>query len=205
MKGRLSLALSVTAVVVAVLGATPFGRAAGERLAAAVPYAKTAGYAKFAGDSTKLNGRKSTLAGAPGTIPVVGKTGKLPASIGTVGLQGPQGLKGDKGAKGDKGDEGDKGDKGDTGAAGATSVVVRTAQSGPGLNPTGFAASQCAPGERATGGGVLAVNIPFTEHKVVNSYPVPQTGTPTGWGGTVVANAADADAVVVAYAICAAP
>jgi hypothetical protein len=94
------LVLSITAVVVAVAGATPPGRAAGERLAAAVPFAKRAGFAKFAGDASKLNGRRSTRAGAPGTIPVVGTNGKLPVSIGAVGPPGPPGTKGDTGPKG---------------------------------------------------------------------------------------------------------
>jgi hypothetical protein len=85
MKQRAPLILSATALAVAVLGTTPLGHAAGERLAAIPPFAKTSGYAKFAGDATKLNGRRSTLAGAPGTIPVVSKAGKLPTSIGAVG------------------------------------------------------------------------------------------------------------------------
>jgi hypothetical protein len=50
-------------------------------LVSAVPYAKTAGFAKFAGDSSKLNGRKSALNGTPGTIVAVGKSGKLPGSL----------------------------------------------------------------------------------------------------------------------------
>lgn len=83
MRQRLPLAISLAALVVAVLGSTPFGRAASDRVAKAVVpgYAKTAGYAKFAGDSTKLNGRKSALSGAPGTILAVGSSGKLPASL----------------------------------------------------------------------------------------------------------------------------
>jgi hypothetical protein len=81
---RAPFILSATALVVAVLGATPLGHAAGELVTAVPPFAKTAGYAKFAGSSTKLNGHKSALSGAPGTIPVVGPDGKLPASIGAV-------------------------------------------------------------------------------------------------------------------------
>jgi hypothetical protein len=105
-KGKLSVALSAAALLVAVLGATPPGRAAGDRLAAVVPFAKTAGYAKFAGDSSKLNGRRSTFAGVPGTIPVVGKNGRLPASLGAVGQQGPKGDRGEQGADGHAGGPG---------------------------------------------------------------------------------------------------
>jgi hypothetical protein len=91
MRQRVPLILSMTALIIAVLGATPFGRAAGDAVSAVVPFAKSANYAKLAGNSSKLNGRKSTVKGAPGTIPVVGKDGKLPASLGAVGPQGPAG------------------------------------------------------------------------------------------------------------------
>jgi hypothetical protein len=130
------LLLSATALVVAVLGTTPLGQAAGSRLAAIPPFSKTAGYAKFAGDSTRLNGRRSSLAGAPGTIPVVGASGKLPASIGVVGAQGSTGPKGDRGPKGDKGD------KGSTGAAGAA---------GP-AGPPGISGYQLVTGTNGTTG-----------------------------------------------------
>lgn len=85
MRQRAPIVLSCAAIAVAVLGATPIGHAAGERLAAVVPFAKTAGNAQ------KLNGHRSSVAGAPGTIPVVGKNGKLPAAVGAVGPPGPPG------------------------------------------------------------------------------------------------------------------
>ena len=47
-----------------------------------------------------LNGRRSTLSGAPRTIPVVGANGKLPASLGAIGPQGPAGPQGPKGEVG---------------------------------------------------------------------------------------------------------
>ena len=107
MRSRLPLVLSACALLVALLGATPLGHAADRAIHAVPPFAKTASFAKFAGNASKLNGRKSTLKGAPGTIPVIGANGKLPASIGAVGP---------------KGDPGDKGPKGDTGAAGPSGV-----------------------------------------------------------------------------------
>jgi hypothetical protein len=94
MRNRTAVILSGTALVVAVLGATPLGNAA---VHAVVPFAKQAG------NAAKLNGHRSSLKGAPGTVPVVGRNGKLPASLGAVGPQGPAGPKGDKGAKGDAG------------------------------------------------------------------------------------------------------
>lgn len=100
MRNRLPIVISACALLVAVLGATPLGHAAGKAIQAIPPFAKTAGYAKISGNSALLNGRKSTLVGTPGTIPVVGKDGKLPASIGAVGPQGPAGPKGDQGSSG---------------------------------------------------------------------------------------------------------
>jgi hypothetical protein len=163
MKG--SIALSATALMTAILGATPLGHAAGERLAAAVPFAKTAGYAKFAGDSTRLNGRRSTLKGVPGTIPVVGKTGKLPVSIGAVGPQGPtgdkgeKGGKGEKGEKGDKGEKGEKGEKGDTGSPGVSSPQYVFGESANDSNPAKSASAPCPPGKRVVGGGGYATAL----------------------------------------------
>jgi hypothetical protein len=103
MRHRTSIVLSSTALVAAVLGVTPLGNAAVHRIAAVVPFAKQAG------NAAKLNGRRSTLNGAPRTIPVVGANGKLPASLGAVGPQGPAGPKGDRGPKGDPGPKGDTG------------------------------------------------------------------------------------------------
>lgn len=100
MRHRTSIVLSSTALVVAVLGVTPLGNAAVSRIAAVVPFAKQAG------NAAKLNGRRSSLNGAPRTIPVVGANGKLPASLGAIGPQGLAGPKGDRGPAGPKGDTG---------------------------------------------------------------------------------------------------
>lgn len=101
MRQRAAVALSITSLVVAVLAATPLGQAAGTRLAAAIPpFAKTAGFARLSGNSSKLNNHRSTLRGLPGTIPVVGTDGKLPTSLGAIGPQGQAGPKGDRGPAG---------------------------------------------------------------------------------------------------------
>ena len=100
MRPRAPIVLSSVALVVAVLGATPLGQAAGDTISNVVPFAKSAGFAKLSGNAAKLNGRRSTLSGAPGTIPVVGKDGKLPAEIGAVG---PRGLQGERGLQGPAG------------------------------------------------------------------------------------------------------
>jgi hypothetical protein len=191
MRDRLPIVLSVSALLVAVFGATPVGHAAGRAIHAAPPFAKTAAYAKVAGDSAKLNGRKSTLAGAPGTIPVVGKDGKLPASIGAVGPQGPTGPKGDKGTSGAKG------------APGLAGVhIVRDAHTYNTPNGIVDWSTFCPVGEIVTGGGGLVqqynssgfvgilpiVGIQFQDRSVLIQGP------PVASAGTVVVNA---------FAICA--
>jgi hypothetical protein len=104
MRQRAPLVLSITALVVAVLAATPLGQATVSKVAAKIPpFARTAGFARLSGNSNKLNNHKSTLRGLPGTIPVVGANGKLPASIGAVGVQGPAGPAGPKGDNGAQG------------------------------------------------------------------------------------------------------
>lgn len=100
MNQRLPLILSTTALVVALVGSTPLGRAAESALEQVVPRAKTADFAANAG---KLNGHRSSLNPRRGQIPVVGDGGKLPASLGAVGPQGPTGEKGDPGPAGASG------------------------------------------------------------------------------------------------------
>lgn len=97
MRQRAPIVLSSAALVVAVFGSTPVGQAVSSRIP---PFARTSGFAKVAGNSANLNGRHSTLSGAPGTIPVVGRNGKLPASLGAVGPQGERGPQGPAGTAG---------------------------------------------------------------------------------------------------------
>jgi hypothetical protein len=111
------------------------------------PFAKTAGYAKVAGNSTKLNSRRSTLKGAPGTIPVVGPNGKLPAAIGAVGPQGPQGPKGDPGAKGSPGTAGATGDPGTSGYEIVTASTANDSTNAKSISVP------CPTGKKAVGGG----------------------------------------------------
>ena len=176
MRERLPLVLSASALLVALLGTTPLGHAAGRAIHAVPPFAKTAGYAKFAGDSTKLNGRRSTFAGIPGSIPVVGRNGKLPASIGAVGPQGPQG------------ERGLKGDKGDQGATGISELETVSATSpSSSLDSRTFGLS-CPAGKVMLGGGAgigpytfgeaLVSNVP-TGKPASGIYAVAYETTPT--------------------------
>ena len=91
---RVSLMLSSAALVIALLGATPLGRAAGSVASKVVPYAKRSGYATNAG---AVAGIKAARKPAAGKLMPLGPNGKFPASVGAVGpagQQGPPGLSG---------------------------------------------------------------------------------------------------------------
>jgi hypothetical protein len=191
MQNRLPVVLSATALLVAVFGATPLGHAAGRAIHAVPPFAKTASFAKFAGNASKLNGRKSTLGGAPGTIPVVGKNGKLPTSIGAVGPQGAQGPPGPKGLTGLTGPAGLKGATGPAGPPGTPgSPGAAGLQGPPGISGwqyvvvgIGLAShtsqtwtANCPSGKKVLGGGVAGVHDTFLN--LTESGPA---GLATGW------------------------
>jgi hypothetical protein len=137
MKNRLPIALSVTALVVALLGSTGAAEAV----------------ISFAANAGKLRGFAPSKTSKKNTVVVRGANGKIdarsiPASArgatgapGAAGPTGPAGPKGDKGDKGDtgdtgaqglqgiqglKGDKGDKGDTGDVGPVGPTEVLIRS-------------------------------------------------------------------------------
>lgn len=137
MKQRLPLILSITALVVSLLGATPLGQAARSAVSQVVPLARTANYAKNAG---MLNGHSSSSVPRAGQIPVVGRNGKLPATLGAVGPIGPAGA---------------NGPKGDAGAAGVSGYQrVQQQVNAPGGNgKTSSYAVPCPGGKSVLGGG----------------------------------------------------
>jgi hypothetical protein len=85
---RLSLILSCTALVVALLGVTPLGHAASSVASKVVPYAKRSGYATNAG---AVAGIKAARKPTAGRLVPLGPDGKLPASVGAAGPAGKQG------------------------------------------------------------------------------------------------------------------
>ena len=137
MRSRLPLVLSSMALVIAIFGSTPFGRAA---IATAVPLAKRAYLADTAKNAIKVDNIKASRTPTPGMLLPLDASGKLPESIGAVGP---------------KGDKGDKGDKGKTGDSGATKVLVRFSSSVNGVG-TIIATANCLTGEKATGGGYIS-------------------------------------------------
>jgi hypothetical protein len=119
---RLPSILAATALVIALLGATPLGHAARNIVESIPPFAKKANYAPTAGNALRLNGHKASSTGAPGTIPVLNRLGKLPSSINARGPRGPQGPEGSQGTTGPQGQAGPDGAKGDPGPNGTSAL-----------------------------------------------------------------------------------
>jgi hypothetical protein len=182
-----SAVLAVAALTVAVLAASPLGRAA----AMMVLPSNSVGTLQIKPAAvTGAKVKDGTLAAADF------KAGQLPT--GAKGDPGPQGPQGDAGPRGDVGPQGPKGDKGDPGSALSITVRSVTFSLAPGQTDGGF--SFCKAGERATGGGVIFGSS--SGASVTATSPYPLTGTPNQWYGEGHnANAVAVDMTV--YAICA--
>jgi hypothetical protein len=186
MKQRLPLILSSSALIVALLGTTPLGKAAGNAIAKVVPYASKAGFARNAG---KLNGHTSSATPKRGQIPVVGASGKLPASIGAVGPSGPPGA---DGAPGQQGAAGAAGPAGPPGVSGYEQVVTDDVSIGKG-DSSGGADVTCPAGKSVLSGGysISSGLLSSADFKVRDAEPISnqvwrfRAYNPTGKGGTV--------------------
>jgi hypothetical protein len=128
----LPTALSAAALVVAVLGVTPLGSAAVQKIT------KVALFAKNAGKVGNIAASKKPKAGK---LYPLGKGGKFPASVlpnggvGPAGSEGPQGPAGPAGPQGQQGPRGLSGSRGATGPAGAQGPAGVQGPVGP---PGGF-------------------------------------------------------------------
>ena len=91
MRQRLPLVLSAAALVVAVLGSTPVGGAAGAALRDVVPFARNAG---------AVGGIKASRSPRPGQLLPLGADRKCPAGVLPAGTQGPPGPQGPPGVAG---------------------------------------------------------------------------------------------------------
>jgi hypothetical protein len=108
--------------------------------------------------------------------------------------------------EGPPGAAGPKGDPGAPGAPGATSVIARSDTVVGTTSGTARSATvTCPAGQHATGGGVSVANMPQADFKVIGSNPLDVDVPATGWRGTIYPTASDADALIFAYAVCAAP
>jgi hypothetical protein len=183
---RLSLGIAITALLVAVLSATPLGNAAYNALA---PNSVGAKQIKTgAVTNVKLRGDAVTSGKVlNGSLRVVDfKPGQIPA-----------------GPKGDKGDKGDKGAKGDTGSTGLTGVEIVTVNGAPQSGVFTVVSASCPEGKRIIGGGArIAIAGAFYDDVAIeSSYPLTQK-TWQAVGSEV--NATAGNWILTAYAICAA-
>ena len=158
MSSRISLVLSATALVVALLGSTPLGEAARQAIPPLAKHAKTADYATNAG---AVNGLKASRLPRAGRLVPLGADGKFPASIGQVGPAG---------AAGPAGPQGPKGDTGAQGVPGLSAVQIVIANS-VNNNTGGLKETQatCPSGKKVVGGGAQPVSSPGY---FASGYPV---------------------------------
>jgi len=200
---RLPLVLSATALVVAVFGSTPVGHAVGSAIPA---FAKSAGYAKQAGNASALNGIKASKQARPGMLVPLGTDGKFPSSVGLVGPAGPAGPKGDrgdtgavgpKGATGQAGPVGARGPSGPSGVSGWSYLTKGASLSGESFKTVNV---DCPAGKKALGGGV-AVTSGLWATRVIQSAP--SGAAATGWLATVANDASNYTTSFYVWAICA--
>jgi hypothetical protein len=196
MQVRVHSALSVCALVVAVLGWTPLGEAARDAVFPpnsigtlqlrdnAVVSAKLRN-----GSVTGLDVQKGTLTGAHV------KAGTLLASNFRAG-QLPAGAKGDKGDKGQKGDKGDKGPKGDPGLSGLE--VVQSPSTPLAANGSALVRVTCPAGKRAIGGGGHQASAVGGVAYITSTIPID-----TNQWQAAFKNPTGTSAAVWAYAVCA--
>lgn len=176
MKGKTPTIIATTALVVAVLAATPVGQAAG-RFALGKNSVGTAQLKKNAVTSAKVKNHSLLAADF--------RAGQLPA-----GPQGPQGPKGDTGPQGPRG---------------IMQTVQRYApiQSVP-ANSAASSTAWCNQGEIATGGGGFTYDPSYNVY-LVSSAPAPGavSGQPfSGWG-VEVRNPTGSPQNFHAYVVCA--
>ena len=191
MRERLPIVLSASALLVAVFGATPLGHAAGSALHSVPPFAKRAGFARFAGtadNAKRLAGHRASVTPKAGEIPILGLGGKLPMSIGAVGPQGSQGPPGPKGLTGLTGPAGQRGAIGPAGPPGPPGT--NGLQGPPGISGWQYVVvgigllahtsqvwtANCPSGKKVLGGGVAGVHDTF--FNLTESGPA---GQGTGW------------------------
>jgi hypothetical protein len=181
MRRHLPLALSITAVVIAVFGSTPVGEAA-QGLIAQRPTIGTPQLKNGAVTTPKLkNNAVTSLKVLNGSLlPADFKPGTLPS--GPAGPAGPAGPTGPAGPAGP------------TGAPGLSGVQVVTANDS--VNPSSFGGVEatCPAGKVPIGGGVNTANSNFN---ITTSRP--ETG---GWGGRAF-NSACVALNMTTYAVCA--
>ena len=196
MKGRVPLALSSAALVVALFGSTPLGHA----VTTAIP--PLAQHARTADNAAAVTGIKASRLPRPGRLVPLGPDGKLPASVGQVGPQGPKGDPGAAGPAGPAGPRGYQGVPGREGARGPSGISGwQFVTEGFSIKPDLATGAQvwCPNGKKALGGGVAAYGGPYWLSRIVQSAPA---GQATGWIA-MVRNDGISTVTYFVWAICA--
>lgn len=187
-KSKVPTIIAVTALVVAVFGATPLGQAAGKLVlpknsVGAAQLKKNA----VAGKKIAKNAITSVKIKDGSLLAADFKAGQLP--VGPKGDPGPRGL---QGIQGIQGIQGQKGPKGDPGVSGYQLVVGQAVSVGAGQFARGVA--NCPVGKKVVGGGFEA-NVPMA---LDDSAP-DDAGTSWNIHGL---NLAAGGGTFLAYAVC---
>jgi hypothetical protein len=192
-RSKFNSVVAVTALLVAVLGATPLGHAA----ARVVLPSNSVGAPQIKrGAVTSLKVKDGALLAADfkaGQLPQ-GSPG-LQGPKGDPGVAGPAGPKGDTGAQGEPGAKGEtgaagtpgaKGEKGDPGPSGGATAVIRRSNHVVTAGADGWWHADCLAGERATGGGAMFSDV-LPGDAIEMSRPIDKSwvtdtgGVPIGW------------------------
>lgn len=217
-RSKISIAVSLTALVVAVFGSTPLGHAAMDAVLpknsvgttqlkpAAVTSLKVKNGSLLADDfkagqlQAGPQGPKGD-AGPQGPQGMKGDTGAqgLKGATGAQGPAGPKGATGAQGPAGPKGATGAQGPAGPQGAPGATNVAVRTKEVPLAANDNAQTTALCAAGEKVVGGGGALIGVGTAVAMLTGSWP-----DGSGWRVSGK-NTGPFNGTLKAYAVCASP
>ena len=159
MRGRLPIVLSITALVIAVLGSTPVGEAAKNLV---VPRASVG--------TLQLKNNAVTSAKVRNFSLRAGDFGRGELPRGRVGPQGPPGPKGPGGIPGTPGAIGPAGPAGPAGPPGLSALEPVYATSASNTNNTKTLTAVCPTGKRAVGGGAATNPTNATDVAITSSY-----------------------------------
>ena len=160
-RSKFNSIVAVTALVVAVLGATPLGHAAGRVL---LPSNSVGASQLRKSAVTSLKVKDGSLLAADFDTGATGATG----AAGTAGATGP------------------KGDKGDPGPSTGGTAVIRRSNHVVAAGADGWWHADCLAGERATGGGAMFSDV-IPGDAIEMSRPIDPSwvsatgGVPIGW------------------------
>jgi hypothetical protein len=160
--------LAVAALVIAVLGSTPLGEAAGKRVVRVALFAKNA---------DKVDGLNASRSPRPGALIALGASGRFPASVLPPRERGPAGPPGAQGPVGPRGEPGPAGPAGPAGAP-ATALWAVVAADGSIVRGSGTADAR----QTATGSYEVTFGVPITECATLVALAAPDGAGSTATG-----------------------